>query len=121
MLARAYVPQQWGPDRVPLFRQAVGKRDEMLALAYFFIAQELAVAGGEVTSQAAQQIEREIGVLRQTMSTADIAAASQKRNSLQQAMHQSMDVRLPATGWDERDQYLATPSLDRCDQRSFIN
>jgi hypothetical protein len=120
MLARAYAPHQVGPDRVPYFRQSIQARDASTSLAYFQIAEHLSTAAGESASDTREVLLQEMERLKQGMSPEQVAAANQEYNGLKQGMRQSIDLQLPATGWDEREQFQPKPSIERCDQKVFI-
>lgn len=120
MLARAYAPNWSGPDTTALFRQTVSNKSAAKALAHFLIAQQLVNVGGEAVAHEARMVEREIAMIKASMAPAEIAGAEQKARELRLSMRQTSEVRLPGTGWDEREQYAGKPSIDRCDQRAFF-
>lgn len=120
MLGRAYAPNWSGPDDTPLFRQSVQTKDAAKALAHFLVARQLVDTEGEAVVHEARMVEIEISTIKAGMSPAEITEGEQKARELRSSMRQAGEVRLPATGWNEREQYASKPSIDRCDQRAFL-
>ena len=118
MLARAYAPQNTGPNLTPLLRQSV-PHDAAQALAYYLLAQELQRTASS-TRITPVQLQTEANGLRMMMTADDVSEGERRFGELQRALRPTSGADFDPIAQGERDSNQPVPGTEICERDEFV-